>query len=182
MAPCTTSCASSLAARMPSLRCMTRSARLRGTEQGTWGARCMGMDLLSLAPASLLSQISERNPSRNPRGGQPSGLQGSSVKWKHMGFGVRQTCVPVPDQPLLSRVTDFGLVTWPLCAPCLSVKGGKDTYVLDIIHTKGPLCGRGFLSDSQHLCFHATSHLARPLDSTAEARQSPHRSPVHGFG
>lgn len=34
----------------------------------------MGMDLLSLAPASLLSQISERNPSRN--------LQGSSGKQK----------------------------------------------------------------------------------------------------
>lgn len=34
----------------------------------------MGMDLLSLAPASLLSQISERNPSRN--------LQGSSGKRK----------------------------------------------------------------------------------------------------
>lgn len=62
------------------------------------------------------------------------------------------------------------------------VKGGKDTYMLDVIHTKGPLCGRVFLSDSQHLCFHATSHLAHALDSTAKARQSPHRSPVHGFG
>lgn len=28
----------------------------------------MGMDSLSLAPTSLLSQISERNPFRNPRG------------------------------------------------------------------------------------------------------------------
>lgn len=101
----------------------------------------MGMDLLSLSPASLLSQISERNPSRNPQGGQPDGLQGSSVKWKHMGFGVRQTYVPVPDQPLISCVTDSGLVTWPLCAPYLSVKGGKDTYVLDVIHTRARCVG-----------------------------------------
>lgn len=45
----------------------------------------MGMDLLSLAPASLLSQISERNPSRN--------LQGSSGKRKEgntQGSGVTQ--------------------------------------------------------------------------------------------
>lgn len=38
------------------------------------------------------------------------------------------------------------------------------------------------MSGSQHHCFHATSHLACALDSTAESRQAPHRSSVHGFG
>lgn len=69
-----------------------------------------------------------------------------------------------------------------LCAPCSSVKGGINPYLLDVIHTKGPSYGRGFVSGSQHRCFHVTSHLAHALDSTAESRQVPHRSPVHGFG
>lgn len=54
--------------------------------------------------------------------------------------------------------------------------------MLDVTRTKGPSCGRGFVSGSQHHCFHATSHLACALDSTAESRQAPHRSSVHGFG
>lgn len=54
--------------------------------------------------------------------------------------------------------------------------------MLDVIHTKGPSCGRGFVSGSQHRCFRVTSHPAHALDSTAESRQVPHRSPVHGFG
>lgn len=45
----------------------------------------MGMDLLSLAPASLLSQISERNPSRNLQGGSGKRKEGNT-----QGSGVTQ--------------------------------------------------------------------------------------------
>ena len=71
-------------------------------------------------------------------------------------------------------MTDSGLVTWPLCAPCSSVKGGKKKKISTCWmspHTKG-----------FHHCFHATSRLAPALDLTAESRQAPHRSPLHGFG
>lgn len=76
MGPCITSCGSSSAARMPSLRCMIRSARPPGTEQepahketDVWVdpvPRAGGIFpslKLGCSPRSILS---ERNPSRNP--------------------------------------------------------------------------------------------------------------------
>lgn len=118
MAPCTISYGSSSAARMPSLRCTTRSARPPGTEQEpTHRETDVGRPVpstkrhLSFTQVWLLSQIHtfKKKPLQKSYPVSPDILLPASrgLPWsgKDMGFRVRQTRVQVPFQPLISCVT-----------------------------------------------------------------------------
>lgn len=103
MAPCTTSCGSNLVARMPSLRCMTRSARLPGTEQepahketDVWVDPVpRARRHLPFTQAWLLSQVHtfRKKPLQNSHPDSPNGLfpasKGHPWSGKDMEFGVR---------------------------------------------------------------------------------------------
>lgn len=141
----------------------------------------MGMDLLSLAPASLLSQISERDPSRNPRGSRMASraaqASGSTGVWSQKNPKSRSQISHSLAVRLRLRASHLA----PLC-PSSSVEGGKNTYPWDVIYIKGRLCGRSFLSGSRCHCFPFNLTPDSCFGSSAETRKAPHRSPVRRFG
>lgn len=141
----------------------------------------MGMDLLSLAPASLLSQISERDPSRNPRGSRMASraaqASGSTGVWSQKNPKSRSQISHSLAVRLRLRASHLA----PLC-PRSSVEGGKNTYPWDVIYIKGRLCGRSFLSGSRYHCFPFNLTPDSCFGSSAETRKAPHRSPVRRFG
>lgn len=118
MAPYTTSCGSSSIARMPSPRCMTRSARLPGTEPEP---TCKDRRVVGPAPRAsrhlpftqtwLLSQIHTCRSKPLQKSHADSNDQvlpasrGLPVEWGGLGIWSQVNLSPVPVQPLICCVT-----------------------------------------------------------------------------